>query len=243
QPTLTWSMRRVLINWLVQLHTHFNLLPETLFLTTHILDRFLSLRTVLTHNYHLVAVCALTLAAKFEQQYAPPLADLVKLAEEQYPLSLIITAERYILQKLEYDLSAFAGPVLWLRRLNGADGWDPRHRMLGKYLCELAMLEEGFVGVPASVVAAVAYAAAGWVLGTEWTETHTHLSTYTPSTLLPYVAPLLQCCFTHQDSAVGEKYAREEYFGIARTVPVYLAERGFGVAGEGEGVVGMDVDG
>ena len=40
QTEIQWSMRSVLMDWLVQVHNRFSLLPETLFLTVNYIDRF-----------------------------------------------------------------------------------------------------------------------------------------------------------------------------------------------------------
>ena len=45
QAEIQWSMRSVLMDWLVQVHFRFALLPETLFLCVNLIDRFLSSRT------------------------------------------------------------------------------------------------------------------------------------------------------------------------------------------------------
>ncbi len=42
QPELTVAMRVVLVDWLVEVHRRFELLPETLYTTIHILDLYLS---------------------------------------------------------------------------------------------------------------------------------------------------------------------------------------------------------
>ncbi len=42
---ITERMRALLIDWLVQVHSRFQLLQETLYLTVAILDRFLQVRT------------------------------------------------------------------------------------------------------------------------------------------------------------------------------------------------------
>lgn len=42
---ITPNMRALLVNWLVQVHSRFQLLQETLYLTVAILDRFLQART------------------------------------------------------------------------------------------------------------------------------------------------------------------------------------------------------
>ena len=40
QTDITPKMRSVLVEWLVEVHLKFKLLPETLFLTVNIIDRF-----------------------------------------------------------------------------------------------------------------------------------------------------------------------------------------------------------
>lgn len=45
---ITENMRALLVDWLVQVHSRFQLLQETLYLTVAILDRFLQVRAVRT---------------------------------------------------------------------------------------------------------------------------------------------------------------------------------------------------
>jgi len=44
QTGINIKMRGVLVDWLVEVHLRFDLLPETMFLTTLLLDRYLSVR-------------------------------------------------------------------------------------------------------------------------------------------------------------------------------------------------------
>ncbi|KAF8145826.1 hypothetical protein K438DRAFT_1735193 [Mycena galopus ATCC 62051] len=67
QPSLTWAMRALLNDWLLQVHTRFHLLPETLFLCVSLIDRFLSLRAVAPAKLHLVGLACLPVACKFEE--------------------------------------------------------------------------------------------------------------------------------------------------------------------------------
>jgi G2/mitotic-specific cyclin-B, other len=41
QADINEKMRAILIDWLIEVHLKFKLLPETLFLTINIIDRFL----------------------------------------------------------------------------------------------------------------------------------------------------------------------------------------------------------
>ena len=43
---VTAHMRAVIINWLIEVHSHFQMVQETLFLTVAIFDRFLQVRAI-----------------------------------------------------------------------------------------------------------------------------------------------------------------------------------------------------
>jgi hypothetical protein len=48
---LNEKMRSILMGWLIEVHLKFKLLPETLFLTINLIDRFTELRQVPRQNY------------------------------------------------------------------------------------------------------------------------------------------------------------------------------------------------
>ena len=50
QTDINDKMRAILIDWLVEVHLKFKLMPETLFLTHNLIDRFLSKKVVTRKN-------------------------------------------------------------------------------------------------------------------------------------------------------------------------------------------------
>lgn len=64
-------MRATLIDWLLQVHARYHMLPETLWIATNIIDRFLSERPVGRTKLQLVGVTAMFIAAKYEEIMAP----------------------------------------------------------------------------------------------------------------------------------------------------------------------------
>ena len=80
QKDLAWKMRGILVDWLMQVHSRFRLLPETLFLAVNIIDRFLSNRVLSLVKFQLVGVTAMFVAAKYEEIMAPSV-DEVKLPQ------------------------------------------------------------------------------------------------------------------------------------------------------------------
>jgi len=64
-------MRGILVDWLVEVHLKFKLVPETLYLTINLIDRYLEKNTVMWEKLQLVGVTAMLLASKYEEIYAP----------------------------------------------------------------------------------------------------------------------------------------------------------------------------
>ena len=62
-----------MVDWLVEVHTQFSLLQETLYLTVAIMDRYLqeSADKVPTKELQLVGVTAMFIASKYEEMYPP----------------------------------------------------------------------------------------------------------------------------------------------------------------------------
>ena len=71
QPDLNSNMRSILINWLIEVHRKFELMPETFYLTVNIIDRYLSMRIVSRRELQLVGISSMVIASKYEEVWAP----------------------------------------------------------------------------------------------------------------------------------------------------------------------------
>lgn len=155
QPDLEWKMRGILVDWLIEVHTRFRLLPETLFLAVNIIDRFLSAEVVALDRLQLVGVTAMFIASKYEEVLSPHVANFSHVADETFSDKEILDAERHVLATLEYNMS-FPNPMNFLRRISKADNYDIQTRTLGKYLMEISLLDHRFMGFPQSHISAAA---------------------------------------------------------------------------------------
>lgn len=84
QAHINERMRSILVDWLVEVHLKFKLVPDTLYLTVNIIDRFLERTEVSRPKLQLVGVTALLLASKYEEIYPPELRDLVYICDRAY---------------------------------------------------------------------------------------------------------------------------------------------------------------
>lgn len=222
QDELKWEMRSVLIDWVVQVHSRFNLLPETLYLTVNYIDRFLSKRKVSLSRFQLVGAVALFIAAKYEEINCPTIQEVAYMADNAYSIDDFLKAERFMIDVLEFDMG-WPGPMSFLRRTSKADDYDYETRTLAKYLIEVTIMDSRFVASQPSWLAAGAHYLSRKLLNRgSWTELHVFYSGYTESQLKPLATTLLKICEnaeTHH-KAIFEKYQERKY----RRSSIYVQE-------------------
>ncbi|KAJ2033865.1 mitochondrial aspartate-glutamate transporter agc1 [Coemansia sp. S3946] len=219
QPALTWSTRSILIEWVVQVHERFDLLPESLYLAVNFIDRFLSVKEIAISKLQLVGAVCLLLATKYEEIHVPSVKDIEYMVEGNYKVPEILAAERFVLRMLNFDLG-WPGPLSFLRRISKADAYDPQTRTLAKYLMEVTLMDERFIGVPCSKIAAIAHCLAMRYLDKgPWTRAHAFYSGYFESELLPHVAVLVRLLMEPvKHRAIYEKYTTRQYMRASEFV-------------------------
>jgi G2/mitotic-specific cyclin-B, other len=84
QPYINEKMRAILIDWLIEVHLKFKLVPDTLYLTVNLIDRYLERLEVSRPKLQLVGVTCLLIASKYEEIYPPELRDLVYICDRAY---------------------------------------------------------------------------------------------------------------------------------------------------------------
>ncbi|ATY59522.1 G2 mitotic-specific cyclin (Clb3) [Cordyceps militaris] len=228
QTEIQWSMRSVLMDWLVQVHSRFTLLPETLYLTVNYIDRFLSYKIISVTKLQLVGATALLVASKYEEINCPSMDEIVFMVDNGYSPEEILKAERFMLSMLNFELG-WPGPMSFLRRVSKADDYDLDTRTLAKYFLELTIMDERFVASPPSFLAAGAHCLSRLILQKgDWTKAHVYFSGYTWSQLKPLVMMLVECCeHPHRHhAAVYEKYS-EKRFKEAATIVQHALDIGF----------------
>ena len=174
QKELTWEMRQTLVDWLLQVHLRYHLLPETLWIAINIMDRFLTRRVVSILKFQLVGVTAMFIASKFEEILAPSVEEFVFMCEKGYTREEILKGERIMLQTLDFQVSNYCSPYSWMRRISKADDYDIQTRTLCKYLVEVTLLDYRFLQVKPSLIAAIGMYTSRRMLGNDWVS-FTHL--------------------------------------------------------------------
>ena len=168
QTEINWQMRQTLVDWLLQVHLRYHLLPETLWIAVNIVDRFLTKRVVSLLKLQLVGVAAMFIAAKYEEILAPSVDEFVVMTGQGYNKDEILKGERIMLQTLDFKVSHYCSPYSWMRKISKADDYDIQTRTLSKFLTEVTLLDHRFLRVKPSMVAAIGMYTARRMLGGDW---------------------------------------------------------------------------
>ncbi|KDQ57168.1 hypothetical protein JAAARDRAFT_130975 [Jaapia argillacea MUCL 33604] len=213
QTEITWEMRQLLVDWLLQVHLRYHMLPETLWIAINIIDRFLTKRVVSRAKLQLVGVTAMFIAAKYEEILAPSVDEFVYMTENGYSREEILKGERIVLQTLEFKVSQYCSPYSWMRKISKADDYDIQTRTLSKFLTEVTLLDHRFLRVKPSLVAAVGMYSARRMLGGDWGAPFVFYSGFTEEQLLPGHTLLMEKLAEHKfdKQHVCKKYAHKKF--------------------------------
>jgi len=146
-------MRAIIVDWLVEVHKKFRLVPDTLYLCVNILDRFLSRVSITRSQLQLVAVTSMLIASKYEEIYPPEIRDCVYITDRAFTRQAVLDMEIRILDELQYALSVPTAYPFLLRFLS-VTGAPPAMRFAASYYLERMLQEPEFLDYRPSLLAA-----------------------------------------------------------------------------------------
>lgn len=133
----------------------FKMVPETLYLTVNIIDRYLQSKQVRRSKLQLLGVSALLVASKYEEIYPPEIRDLVYITDRAYNKHEILEMEQSIINALQYNFTVPTVHSFLCRYLKAAHA-DRTMVQLSCYLAERTLQEYAMLKYAPSVVAATA---------------------------------------------------------------------------------------
>ncbi|OMO78122.1 hypothetical protein COLO4_24824 [Corchorus olitorius] len=227
QQHITIGMRKVLVDWLIQAHNSFQLMPETLYLTINILDRYLSRKAVSRDKLQLVGLGSLLIACKYEEIWPPQIRDLVSISDYAFVEKQILAMEKAILEKLEWYLTVPTPYVFLIRYIKASVllSSDLEMENMVFFLAELGIAHYDTVVLysPSMLAAAAVYAARCTLNRSPfWTATLKHHTGYSEEQLMSCAKLLVAF---HQNAAKGKlkgiysKFVSQTRGGVALLTP------------------------
>jgi len=224
QTDVNEKMRAILVDWMVDVHLKFKLLPETLFLAVEILDRFLDKKMVNRQKLQLVGVVALLLGAKYEEIFPPEVKDYIYISANTYPRDDILRMERLVFQTMEHNLTIPTMYVFLNRGLQVMDA-DLKTTHLATFFAELVLLDYKMLNYLPSVVGASCVYTAYKFLGVKdaWHPILEHYSGYKFSDLERCACDIMLLARSPHNpkiQAVRKKYSYTKFSEASKLVIV-----------------------
>lgn len=225
QTDINERMRAILIDWLVEVHLKFKLMPETLYLTVNLIDRFLETKAVTRKNLQLVGVTAMLIGSKYEEIWAPEVRDFVYISDKAYTREQILQMEKLMLNTLQFNLTLPTSHNFLARFIKATTASNDRKVLtLATYLTELALVDAGMLSYSYSMTSAAALYVSMRALGVSDAYPHAlaRHSGYSRQQVLPCaqaLVKLMQKAPTHSLSAVFKKYSHAKLLEVANTPP------------------------
>lgn len=229
QRDITQSMRGVLVDWLVEVSEEYKLVPDTLYLTVNLIDRFLSRNYIEKQRLQLLGVTCMLIASKYEEICAPHVEELCFITDNTYSKEEVLKMETQVLNFLHFQLSIPTTKTFLRRFIQAAQACYKvpcvELEFLANYLAELTLVDYNFIEFLPSLIAASAVFLARWTLHQSdqpWNPTLEHYTNYkTPelkTTLLAMQDLQLNTdgCSLH---AIREKYRQQKFKCVATLSP------------------------
>ena len=105
QTDINAKMRAILVDWLVDVHLKYKLVPETFYLAVNILDRYLSIVETKRCVLQLVGVASMLIASKYEDIFPPDVKEFAYITDKAFTKEEVIMMERKILNTLNYEVT------------------------------------------------------------------------------------------------------------------------------------------
>lgn len=219
QTDINCKMRALLVDWLIQVHIKFELLPQTLYLTVNILDRFLEAKIVTRRKLQLVGCASMLAASKYEEIYAPECSDFVSMSDNAFTVDELLDMESLVLNTLNFNVTV-PSPYTFLRRYMKVACSCAKTQHFATYLVERSLQEYEMLKFQPSILAASAlYIAQQHAEENHgWSNVLKRHTTYVPEDLIDCVQAMKHLYSTNQKNylqAVNKKYASSKYMHVS----------------------------
>jgi len=217
QRHINERMRAILVDWLVEVHLKFKLVPETLYLCVNLIDRFLKDREVSRQKLQLVGVTCLLIASKYEEIYPPELRDLVYICDSAYTKTEILNMEETVLKALKYQITIPSAHAFLVRYLKAAHA-DKKMVQISCYILDGTLQSYNLLRYLPSELAAASVLLARRIVGrNSWSPTLLKYAQYREESVVPIAREILaeKSASNAELKAVTKKYNSNRYGAVA----------------------------
>ena len=153
QKEINEKMRAIIVNWMIDVHDRFKLLPDTLFLGVIFFDRYMSkVFDIKKEKLQLIGVTSLLIACKYEEIFSPEIRDFVCILDRTYDKEDIIDQENYMLKILKFEIT-FPTSLRYYEILRIEFDIEDKYYDYGTYLLTLCLIDCRFSKYTQAIIA------------------------------------------------------------------------------------------
>jgi len=218
QPDINYRMRAILIDWLIDVHLKYKLVPQTMYIAVNLIDRYLSKNETNRAKLQLVGVTAMFIACKYEEIYPPELKDFVYITDGAYVKSDVLNMEYKMLKSLEFNITF---PTQWSifeiyrKKLD----LNEKTFKLAWFLMELCLINYRTLKFKMSVIAASAILIASKTLGVyrnNWFSKNVGIEEKKLEECCQEIYEFYMYNSTHHLQAIRRKFSSPKYDEVAK---------------------------
>ncbi|KAK7200306.1 cyclin [Novymonas esmeraldas] len=234
QSEVTDRMRKILIDWMIDVIAEFKLHPETFFLAVDVIDRFLFFYSIPRTKLQLLGVTAVLIAAKHEEVWPPTVNDCVAVTANTYTAGEVVDMEFDVVTALRFKFTVPTTYPIASRLLDSCRMAQPVRHAAFLFLESAAHCYPLLQFLPSRVAAAAVLLGLLLIRHSKSTEAielqqlwEVEVAPFVHgiriAELLPVVDQLLPftqrlCCGSSRLQAVRRKYSSREYDSVG-TLP------------------------
>ncbi|XP_073837052.1 G2/mitotic-specific cyclin-A-like [Musca autumnalis] len=231
QTDINYSMRTILVDWLVEVSEEYNLDTETLYLSVSYIDRFLSHMSVVRNKLQLVGTAAMYIASKYEEIYPPDVSEFVFITDDTYSKAQVLRMEQIILKILAFDLCTPTAYV-FINTYAVLTDIPDKVKFLTLYIAELSLLEaDPYLRFHPSLISAAALALARYLCKLPvWSSELEEITTYRLEDLREVFLCLCKshvAAATLPQQAIQEKYKAEKFRSVSTIEAINIDDEQF----------------
>ncbi|CAI5747454.1 unnamed protein product [Peronospora destructor] len=226
QSDINSKMRSILVDWLVDVHYKYGLLPQTLHIAVLLIDHYLEKNlTIERQRLQLVGITAMFIAAKYEEIYPPEAADFVKITDSAYTREEVFQMESKMLATLGYRVTFPTAFQFMKRFLKASRTCDDRVEHFAHYAIDRSLQEYKLTKYLPSTIAASAVRIARTQMRDipTWSSTLEYHTSYSERSLDPCVEDMTEMLWnTYKGvgkmaklTAVRRKFSKERFMRVA----------------------------
>ncbi|KAF4041972.1 Cyclin C-terminal domain [Phytophthora infestans] len=226
QSDINSKMRAILVDWLVDVHYKYGLLPQTLHIAVLLIDQYLEKsRSVGRQRLQLIGVSAMFIAAKYEEIYPPEAEDFVKITDNAYTREEVFQMEAKMLATIGFRVTFPTSYQFMKRFIKASRTCDDRVEHFAHYVIDHSLQDYKLMKFLPSTIAASAVHIARTQMrdAPAWSSTLEYHSSYSERSLTPCIDELKEMIWNSHNgvgklaklTAARRKFSKERFMAVA----------------------------